>query len=219
MTLSKGDFIRIVYTGKLEDGSVFDTTDEEVAKENDLYDEDARYGGNVVVLGAGHLIDGVEEDVLKRDVGYEGEVVVPPEKGFGNRRPELIKSYSKKKFKEEPREGMRINIDGRIGTVTRVVGGRVQVDFNNPLADKYLTYTYKILERIEDDFEKVKGLLALYTKEDFEAELEDKITKIMIPHEVTYDVNWLKVKDWLANQILEHTDMEKVMYIEEYTKE
>ncbi|MCD4809304.1 MAG: FKBP-type peptidyl-prolyl cis-trans isomerase, partial [Methanosarcinales archaeon] len=32
MTINEGDFIKISYTGKLEDGTIFDTTNEEVAK-------------------------------------------------------------------------------------------------------------------------------------------------------------------------------------------
>ena len=49
--ISKGDFIRISYIAKLEDGTIIDTTDEEIAKQNDIYNENARYGDIYVVVG------------------------------------------------------------------------------------------------------------------------------------------------------------------------
>ncbi|MHC1575565.1 MAG: FKBP-type peptidyl-prolyl cis-trans isomerase, partial [Candidatus Methanogasteraceae archaeon] len=39
MTIEQGDFIRINYTGRSDDGTVFDTTEEEVAKEHEIHDE------------------------------------------------------------------------------------------------------------------------------------------------------------------------------------
>ena len=217
MALSKGDFIKLNYVARLEDGKVFDTTYEDVAKEHGIYSENMRYGGDVVVLGAGHLLMGLEEDILARDVGYEGEVVIPPEKGFGDWRPELVKMFSITKF-ENPVEGARVNIEGRIGTITKVIGRRVRVDFNNPFAGKTLIYHYKIEEKVEDELEKVKGLICLYLNKDMKVELADKTVTIWVPTDMSYDIRWLRIKESLAKQILEWTGIEKVIYAEEYTK-
>ncbi len=217
MTFNKGDFIKLNYIGKLEDGTVFDTTYEDVAKEHGIYSENMRYGGDVVVIGAGHLVMGLEEDIMDKDVGYEGEVVIPPEKGFGNWRPELVKMFSITKF-ENPVEGARVNIEGRIGTITKVIGRRVRVDFNNPLAGKTIIYNYKIEEKVDDDLEKVKGLLQLYLNQDMKIEVSDNVVMIWIPNEMGYDIRWLRMKESLAKQILEWTGIEKVIYAEEYSK-
>jgi FKBP-type peptidyl-prolyl cis-trans isomerase SlyD len=47
MSIAKGDFIRVSYTGKTaDDGHVFDTTDEDVAKASKIYNEKGKYGGD-----------------------------------------------------------------------------------------------------------------------------------------------------------------------------
>ncbi|MHC1570530.1 MAG: FKBP-type peptidyl-prolyl cis-trans isomerase, partial [Methermicoccaceae archaeon] len=94
--------MRISYTGRLDDGKVFDTTDEKIARDEGIYSEHTAYGPDVVIVGAGHVIKGLEEDMVGRDEGYEGEVVVSPEKGFGERNPEMVKVYSITKF-ENPK--------------------------------------------------------------------------------------------------------------------
>ncbi len=66
MTIETGDFIRINYTGRLEDGTVFDTTYEEVAKEHGIYDENARYESYVIVVGKGHVVEGLDEDIDRK---------------------------------------------------------------------------------------------------------------------------------------------------------
>jgi len=44
MSIQKGDFIRVSYTGKTDEGRVFDTTNEDVAKANNIYNEKGKYG-------------------------------------------------------------------------------------------------------------------------------------------------------------------------------
>ena len=97
MTIQKGDFIRVSYTGKNED-RVYDTTDEEVAKANEIYNEKGKYGGDVIIVGAGHTVAGLDEDLVGKDVGYSGSVTIPPEKAFGARNPELIETVPITKF-------------------------------------------------------------------------------------------------------------------------
>ncbi|MHC1602703.1 MAG: FKBP-type peptidyl-prolyl cis-trans isomerase [Methermicoccaceae archaeon] len=216
MAIEAGDFVRLTYTGKLEDGKVFDTTDEELAKAEGIYNEDATYGGDVVIVGAGHTIKGLEEDVVGRDVGYEGEAVVSPEKGFGERDSEKIKVYSTTKF-ENPREGMRVNIEGNVGTISRIVGRRARVDFNHPLAGKTLHYTYRIEDKVEDEVEKVRGLIALHVPEVPDVSIEGGVARVAVPEKLTYDLRWLRSKAWIARQIIENVGMKKVVLEEVYT--
>jgi len=216
LAIEAGDFVRLTYTGKLEDGKVFDTTDEELAKAEGIYNEDATYGGDVVIVGAGHTIKGLEEDVVGRDVGYEGEAVVSPEKGFGERDSEKIKVYSTTKF-ENPREGMRVSIEGNVGTISRIVGRRARVDFNHPLAGKTLHYTYRIEDKVEDEVEKVRGLIALHVPEVPDVSIEGGVARVAVPEKLTYDLRWLRSKAWIARQIIENVGMKKVVLEEIYT--
>ena len=63
MSIEKGNFIKVSYTGKNED-RIFDTTDEEIAKANDIYNEKGKYGGDIIIVGAGHTVEGLDEDLI-----------------------------------------------------------------------------------------------------------------------------------------------------------
>ncbi len=145
MSIQKGDFIKVSYTGKAaDDNRVFDTTAEDVAKANNIYNEKGKYGGDVIIVGAGHTVKGLDEDLIGKDAGYTGSVTIPPEKAFGIRNPELIESIPITKFKERPQMGMPVEVDGRPGIVIRVIGRMTQVDFNRFLAGQTVTYDYDI---------------------------------------------------------------------------
>lgn len=161
--LSIGDFVRVSYTAKLEDGKVIDTTDAEIAKREGIFNENARYGDIYVVLGEGHVLRGFEEDMLGKDVGYRGVVVVTPEKGFGEYDPKNKDTFSITRFKEAPKVGQRVRIGDKIGTVERIVGRRVVVDFNHPLAGKKITFEYEIREKLEKPEDKLRALFLIHT--------------------------------------------------------
>jgi FKBP-type peptidyl-prolyl cis-trans isomerase SlyD len=218
--IQKGDFIRITYTGRLgdENGDVFDTTDEQVARDNGIYNEDYTYGGEKIIVGAGHTLEGLDEEVVGKEVGYSGTVTIPPEKGFGVYDASLIKSYNISQFKQKPEVGTQVQIEGRYGVVHRVIGRRVQVDFNNPLAGKQLYYTYKIEEKIDDELEKTKGLVQLYTKEILDVKIENSIAIIDIPLKIAYTPQWVLSKRNLAEDIIKYTSVEEVVYTETYNR-
>ena len=73
MAIKKGDFIEIEYTGRLkEEGFVFDTTDEKIAKEHDLYNSKAAYGPLTICVGEHHVIHGLDEALIGKEKGsYE----------------------------------------------------------------------------------------------------------------------------------------------------
>jgi FKBP-type peptidyl-prolyl cis-trans isomerase 2 len=58
--------------------------------------------------------------------------------------------------------GEYFDIDGMQAKIQSVSGGRVRVDFNNPLAGKALTYDLKVIRKIEEDKEKIEKLLKYY---------------------------------------------------------
>jgi len=218
MTIQKGDFIRVSYTGKNED-RIFDTTDEEVAKANEIYNEKGKYGGDVIIVGAGHTVAGLDEDLVGKDMGYSGSVTMPPEKAFGIRNPELIETVPITKFEQRPQVGMPVLVDGRQGIAIRAIGRMATVDFNRFLAGQTVTYDYEIKEKIEDNESKVKGLLGLYIGKEFSVEIKDSTATVEIPPEITFNQRWLMSKRQIANELIENTDIIEVVYLERYKKQ
>jgi len=219
MTIEKGDFIRVSYTGKTDEDRVFDTTDEDVAKANSIYNEKGKYGGDVIIVGAKHTVAGLDEDFVGKEIGYTGSVTIPPEKAFGPRNPELIESIPTTKFNQKIQVGMPVEVDGRPGIVIRAIGRMAQVDFNRFLAGQTVTYDYEIKEKIDDVEGKVKGLLGLYIGKDLPVQVnEDKVT-IDIEPEMTYNQRWLMSKRQIAREVIDNTDVKEIIYLEKYNKE
>lgn len=216
MTIENGDFIRINYTGRLEDGMVFDTTDEEVAKEHDIYDENTRYDSYVIIVGKGHVVEGLDEDIVEKEVGYHGTVEIPPEKGYGEHKTELVKTYPTSKFTETPVKGMRAVVEGKQGMVVMTIGRRVRIDFNSPMAGKTLIFEYVIEEKIDDDLDKVKSMLQSYFRMDFNVEIDDSVAIIEPPSDLRLNQNWLLVKSRIAHELLGSMELDSVKFVETY---
>ncbi|MFQ6137451.1 MAG: peptidylprolyl isomerase, partial [Candidatus Hydrothermarchaeales archaeon] len=94
------------YIGKLEDGTVFDTTYEDIAKDKSIpksnsFEERDVYAPLSFTIGSGQLISGFEEAVIGMKVGEEKEVVIPPEKAYGFRNEELVSTLPR--IAERPR--------------------------------------------------------------------------------------------------------------------
>lgn len=221
MAIQKGDFIKLNYTGKFEDGRVFDTTDEELAKKEEIFTPRGLYGGDVVIVGAGHTIEGLDEDLEGKEVGYTGSIDIPPEKAFGPSDPKLIETLSITKFEDRNvYPGMSVEIEGRRGVVTRVIGRRATVDFNSPLAGQTVTYEYTIEAVLEGGVEKIQGLLALYTGlRDMEVEVEGEIAKISIPTGLTFNQRWLMAKNRVATELFEYAGLKEIQLIEKLSSE
>ncbi len=154
-------FIEVEYTGKIKDGDVFDTTNEKIAKENNLHNPKLTYGPIVICLGQGHLIKGLEDEIKDKGVGSY-TVDLDSEKAFGKRDAKLLQLVPLKKFTSQnikPVPGLQLQVDNVMAVVKTVSGGRCMVDFNHPLAGKDISYDIKINKEVKDDLEKVKGLL------------------------------------------------------------
>ena len=163
MPLQNGDFILIDYVGKVkETGEVFDTTIEEIAKKERLYKEGEIYEPKLVVLGEGWILKALEEEILKLDVGKKSTIEIPPEKAFGPRDPNKVKLVPLRRLVAKgitPQVGMRIEYEGKMATVRTVGAGRVQLDFNPPLAGKTLLYEVTIQKKLETKAEKINALI------------------------------------------------------------
>ncbi|HVN73600.1 MAG TPA: peptidylprolyl isomerase [Methanoregula sp.] len=191
MAIKEGDFIRLTYTGTV-DGVVFDTTDEEAAKKAGIHSPDASYGPVTICIGQKHVITGLDEELVGKKAGAEGEVTVPPEKAFGEHDRKRVQSYPKNKFSEKPVRGMPVKIEDQgEGRVVDVIGSRVIVDFNPQLAGQTLTYSYKIEEKVSEPLEQFRGLVRLYAGRDMEIAFEDGKMTVTLPPGINYDRRWL----------------------------
>ncbi len=217
MTVKNGDFIRIDYNESV-DGQVILTTDKEQAQAKGIFDEETQYGPRLVVVGAGQLVQGLEEDLIGKEIGYSGKVEVPPEKAYGMHDPKKVEIVPITRFKEEkPVPGMRVGSEGKYGVVTRVIGRKVSIDFNHPLANKAIVFEYKILESIEDQLEKLKALIKTFSRMDLEAEIKDETAVITVPWELSYYKEWLMIRRGLADMIIQHLGLKEVDFVEKHT--
>ena len=190
-TVKKRDFIEIEYTGKIKEGNIiFDTTDEKVAKENNLQGHD--FSPAIICIGEEQVLKGIDKNLEGKDVGKEYEFDIDPEDAFGKKNAKLVQLIPTAKFRQQsiqPMPGMQLNIDGMVGTVKTVSGGRTLVDFNHPLAGKELSYKVRINKKITDNREKLSGYikLALGTK-DFEAAIENGNAKITLKNGIPKEI-------------------------------
>ncbi len=186
--MKEGAFVEIEYSGRIkETGELFDTTDEKLAKEEGIFNPRAKYGPIVVVVGAGHVIKGLDDVLKEMKVGEERVVEIDPKDAFGERNPNLVKTLPSAYFLKEgvtPRVGMPFMLPNGIeGRIISVSAGRVKVDFNNPLAGKKVVYSIKINREIKDAKEKLEGLFVYHTfmpKEGYEISIKDKVGKIKV---------------------------------------
>lgn len=155
-------FVKISYTGKVKDSQVFDTTDAETAKKENIFDAKRIYQAVPMIIGELQVLKGLDEELTDMKAGEEKELDIPPEKAYGQKDPNLIRLVPMKIFKQEkmtPIPGMVIELDGRPARIQTVSGGRVRVDFNSELAGKTLSYKVKIVEEAKTQEQKIKYLI------------------------------------------------------------
>ncbi|MCX6817312.1 MAG: FKBP-type peptidyl-prolyl cis-trans isomerase [Candidatus Aenigmarchaeota archaeon] len=164
--MQHGDFVEVDYVGRVKiTGDIFDLTNEEVAKKEKIHDPKAPYGPALIIVGSQMTVHGVMKELEQMNIGEERTFDVLPQEAFGQRDVRLIKILPTSKFIENkinPVPGEYFDIDGTQAKIQSVSGGRVRVDFNNPLAGKALTYDLKVVRKIEDDKEKIEKLLKYY---------------------------------------------------------
>ena len=163
--IKAGDFVKVEFTGRVKpEGYIFDTTSKQVAQENGLYNPGINYGPVVICVGKSMVLKGLDESLEGKELGFDGKIDISPEGAFGKKDPKLLKLIPTSKFKSHqivPRPGLQVDIDGMIGFIKTVTGGRTIVDFNHPLSGKVLEYDIKILNKVDDKKEQVASMLTM----------------------------------------------------------
>ena len=187
--VKKHDFVEIAYTGRIkEDGTIFDTTEEKIARENGLYDKNADYSPAVICVGENNMLKALEEQIIGKETGNEYTFEISSGNAFGKKDGKLIQLIPTSKFRQQniqPIPGLQLNIDGVFGVVKTVSGGRCLVDFNHPLAGKDLVYNIKINRIVEHDKEKLQSLLKMHLHaKDAEIEMKESSAYINLKKSV-----------------------------------
>lgn len=135
----QGDTVKVHYTGKLEDGKVFDTS---------LNKEPLEF-----TIGKGQVLKGFEEAVTGMEPGETKTANVPTEEAYGPVRDYLIIDVPRNQIPEhiEPKIGQQLEVqqaDGRKVpvTITFVSEENVTFDANHPLAGENLVFDVQLLE-------------------------------------------------------------------------
>jgi len=134
-----GDTVKIHYTGKLDDGTEFDSS----AGRDPLEFE----------LGSGQVIPGFEKAVEGMATGDTKSVRLEPDEAYGQRHDQLVQEVAKSALPDEidPKEGMALQSRSPDGQVTQLVVTEVKdesimVDANHPLAGHALSFDIELVE-------------------------------------------------------------------------
>ena len=136
--VKKGHFVKVHYTGTLDDGSTFDSS-----KDRDPLE---------VLAGEGMLIKGFDDALVGMAVGAEKDVTIPFEEAYGPRREDMVRPVPKKEFGDmELKKGMTIGIKAPTGQVFPVAvvdikDEEVIIDGNHPLAGQTLHFNIKLVD-------------------------------------------------------------------------
>lgn len=137
-TAKQGDTVHVHYTGKLADGTVFDSSE---GKEPISFE-----------LGGGNVIPGFDAGVTGMAVGEKKDVVIPCENAYGPRFDQAVIDMPREQFPPElnPEIGMVLRMQHQSGalvdmTITAVEGDVVKLDGNHPLAGKDLHFALELV--------------------------------------------------------------------------
>ena len=133
-----GDKVRVHYTGKLESGEVFDSSE----------------GRNPLefTLGENQVLKKFEETVEGLKIGESANIFIPAEEAYGIRHDHLVVKVPKENLPEtiEPEVGMKLQTETAEGPmvvqITEIGDSEVTIDANHELADKNLNFDIKLVE-------------------------------------------------------------------------
>jgi len=130
--------VTVHYTGRLEDGSIFDSSLQEGREPLKA------------TLGQGQLIPGFESGLVDMIVGDKKTIEIPHTEAYGDVNPELFIEVPKTQVPEGVTAGSALQTAGPNGpaivTVTEVKDEVVIINANHPLAGKKLVFDLEVLE-------------------------------------------------------------------------
>lgn len=134
--VKSGDLVKIHYVGRFEDGTVFDSSE----------------GHEPIAFHAGseEVIPGVSQAVIGMQPGEKKTVSVPPEQGFGIRRPDLEYEVDLSLLPPDVEVGDRLSADVGVDRITvwvkEIRESSAVLDANHPLAGKTLVFDLEVVD-------------------------------------------------------------------------
>lgn len=188
MAIKEKDFVEIEYTGRFaEDKIVFDTSDETKAKAAGIHNKDMKYGPVIICIGEHQVISGLDKNLVGKEAGKDYTFSILAEEGFGKKDAKLLILVPLSAFKKQNinvMPGLQVEIDGRVGTIKTVTGGRVIVDFNHPFSGKDLVYDVKVIRMVEDKAEQISSMIRLLLNMQPEITLAADSASITLPQKL-----------------------------------
>lgn len=133
-----GDTVRVHYTGKLEDGTVFDSSADRDPLE--------------FKLGEGQVIPGFEQAIAGMKPGESKTTTIPPEQAYGPRREDMVATIERAQLPDslDPAVGQQLSVRQESGRqfrvmVTEVSETTVTIDANHRLAGKTLVFDLELV--------------------------------------------------------------------------
>jgi peptidylprolyl isomerase/FKBP-type peptidyl-prolyl cis-trans isomerase SlpA len=139
----EGDTVQVHYTGKLKDGTVFDTSEER---------EPLSF-----TIGEERVIPGFEKAVVGMEPGDTKTEELPPEQAYGEHREDMVMELERDQLPDnlEPKVGQQLQLRMQNGqevpvVITELGEESVTIDANHPLAGKDLVFEIELVEIGED---------------------------------------------------------------------
>lgn len=136
--VENGKFVSVDYEGRLDNGEVFDSSQDSQPLE--------------VQVGSGQIIKGFEENLVGMGIREKKTFTLPPEEAYGNRDENQLHTFSRSEVPEEmdPKVGEMIGLQTPDGqqipaTIAEADEEKVVVDLNHPLAGKSLTFDIEVV--------------------------------------------------------------------------
>ena len=140
MAVKDGDKIKVEYTGTLEDGTVFDSSD--------THNEPLEFE-----VGGGQIIKGFDDAVKGMEKGDEKDIKLLPADAYGDPNPQMVQKVPKDQLPKEGevKVGMTLGMSLPNGQqiparVTDIGDKEVTIDINHPLAGKTLNFKIKVVD-------------------------------------------------------------------------
>lgn len=133
-----GDTVRVHYTGKLDDGTVFDSSQGREPLE--------------FTVGSGQVISGFDNAVTGMEAGTSKTITIPAAQAYGEHREELLLQVDRSQFPDDadPQVGQQFQMSqggqNFVVSVAGVDGDHVTLDANHPLAGQALTFDLELVD-------------------------------------------------------------------------
>jgi peptidylprolyl isomerase len=136
--VKRGDTVSVHYTGTLDDGTIFDTSE----------------GGPPLVftVGSGQVISGFEDGVLGMEIGETRDITIPPEQAYGEYHEELVGVVPRSFFPSDvnPAIGLSFELQLQSGEtlavrIIDIEGDDIVLDANHPLAGETLHFKVRLV--------------------------------------------------------------------------